>query len=394
MNIIFFSNPSFFGNQAIAQFTSMPRFTKMLANGMIARGHQVQICTPTAKAFLLPLKPLKKLLGYVDQYILFPIELRRCFDKQAADTIFVFTDQAQGPWVSMFANRPHVVHCHDFLAQNSALGNIPENPTSLSGRIYQSFIRKGIFKSKNFISVSCKTQADLNKILPYKPKSSNVVYNGLNSLYNPYNYIKARTLLGNKTSINLSAGYLLHVGGNLWYKNRIGVIEIYNTFRSTTGLKLPLIMIGGELLQSELQLLDNTSYKSDIHFLTGLEDEYVCLAYAGASVFLFPSLAEGFGWPIAEAMACGCPVITTNEAPMTEVAGKSGFFIPKRPTNQTDVPYWTVKCTEVVSQVLSLTDIERKEIVEAGLFNIRRFDSETALNAIENIYKQIIASDK
>jgi glycosyltransferase involved in cell wall biosynthesis len=77
--------------------------------------------------------------------------------------------------------------------------------------------------------------------------------------------------------------------------------------------------------------LESSPYKADIHWLSGIDDEHVAHAYSGAAVFLFPSLGEGFGWPIAEAMASGCPVVTTDEAPMTEVAGEAGFLIPRRP---------------------------------------------------------------
>ena len=62
-----------------------------------------------------------------------------------------------------------------------------------------------------------------------------------------------------------------------------------------------------------------------------MPDDLVKMAYVGASLFLFPSLAEGFGWPIAEAMASGCPVITTNKRPMTEVTKGTGRLIEKMP---------------------------------------------------------------
>src|SRR5690606_6417880 len=143
-----------------------------------------------------------------------------------------------------------------------------------------------------------------------------------------------------ETSLDLKEGYILHVGGNDWYKNRGGVIEIYNAWRSGGGGKVPLLLVGNAPDKKILDAYSRSKYKSEIHFLTDKDDEFVRLAYCGALVLLFPSLEEGFGWPIAEAMASGCGVITTGEAPMTEVAGSAGFLIPRRPQDPEESIQW------------------------------------------------------
>ena len=56
-------------------------------------------------------------------------------------------------------------------------------------------------------------------------------------------------------------------------------------------------------------------------------DEDLRSLYSGAAALLFPSLYEGFGWPLIEAQSCGCPVITSNRSPMTEVAGSAALYI-------------------------------------------------------------------
>src|SRR5690606_10771219 len=180
---------------------------------------------------------LKKWMGYVDQYIIFPNQIRKRLDSCAPDTLFVFTDHALGPWVPLVADRPHVIHCHDFLAQRSALGEVQENPTSWTGRRYQEFIRWGYSKGRNFISVSKKTKVDLHRFLPFIPSISEMVYNGLNQSFLPLDSDRARSYFGKKIGIDLKEGFFLHVGGNDWYKNRIGVMEIYNFWRSRSGRK-------------------------------------------------------------------------------------------------------------------------------------------------------------
>ncbi len=373
----------------------MPRFARMLADGMIARGHSATIWAPQSRfSSLASSGAARKWLGYIDQYILFPGEVRSRVNDCPSDTLFVFTDQALGPWVPLVAHRPHVIHCHDFLAQRSALGEIPENTTGWTGRQYQDFIYRGYSRGKHFISVSQKTSEDLHRFLPAAPACSKVVYNGLNQPFAPQNTTEARRKLSSRMGLDLAAGYLLHVGGNNFYKNRTGVIELYNAWRSTGGNSLPLLLIGDAPNQSLLNTHAQSSFKADIHFQTGIEDEFVQVAYAGASVFLFPSLAEGFGWPIAEAMASGCPVITTNESPMTEVAGDAGILIPRRPINEAGAAEWAAEGAHTISKIIGLTPHERLTLVEAGLKNAKRFDAGLALNQIETIYQTIFSTQK
>lgn len=386
MRLIFFTHPEFFGSQ------SMPRYARWLAKGMKARGYIVQVWRPKAFFYKIPAPAtLKKWLGYIDQYCIFPFWVKKHLRHQEKNTIYVFTDHALGPWVPLVNMLPHVIHCHDFLAQRSALGEIKENPTSVSGQIYQKFIRSGFSKGKNFISISNKTQADLHQFLPQKPQYSEIVYNGLNQEFKPVGEIKKiRKDLSEAFGISLNEGFILHVGGNQWYKNRLGVVAIYNAWRKVSEKKLPLIMVGKEPIKKLESFKNSTAYGSDIHFLKEVSDELVRKLYGTASVFIFPSLAEGFGWPIAEAMASGCPVITTNEAPMTEVGGDAAYYISHMPAEYVDG--WANKECVVLEQVLNLSNFEREERVKLGLENSARFDSEKALNKIEAIYKDIFAA--
>lgn len=392
MNIVFFSNPDFFGSQRRPAFSSMPRFTSMLADGMTQRGHKVSVWSPRSRCFNLPVKGnLKKYLGYIDQYILFPSDVKSRLKECPKDTLFVFTDQAQGPWVRLVSNRLHVMHCHDFLAQKAALGTIDGQRTGWTGKKYQKYIRRGYAYCKNFISGSLKTNEDLKELIDTDKRKLSVVYNGLEESYKPAsaNVARIRTALGNKINTDLSAGYLLHVGGNQWYKNRVGVVELYNAWRRLYNTKLPLLLLGAEPSEEIWTCINESPFQDDIHVISGLTDLYIRSAYSGASVFLFPSLAEGFGWPIAEAMGCGCPVITTDEAPMTEVAGNVGFLLRKK--TQEDTGGWAIEGAAMINYIISLSDEERNCVVQKSLENVRRFDFSKALNEIEIIYNGITA---
>jgi len=386
MDLVIFSHPHFMRSQ------SMPRFAAMLAEGMRQRGHKVQIWSPQAFFYHLPASAgIKKWLGYVDQFFLFPLKINSRIKRSSVNTLFVFSDQALGPWVPMVVKRPHVIHCHDFLAQQSALGYIPENKTGATGKIYQSLIFKGYSRGKHFISVSKKTQEDLHQLLSSSPLTSEVVYNGLNQSFKNLDAKEARKELSSYFKIDLSMGFLLHVGGNQWYKNRYGVIKIYETWRQLNNFSIPLLLIGESPDTKLLDAYSNSPFNSDIHILTGIEDKWVRIAYAGALVFLFPSYAEGFGWPIAEAMASGCPVITTKERPMTEVGNDVCFYIDRAPVSKTEYEKWLKESAKIVDGVINLTDEEREKVIKNGIQNSARFDGSVAIDQIEEIYKKVVA---
>ena len=383
--IVFFAHPLFLGSQ------SMPRFVEMLADGMKKRGYDIEIWRPEARVSSIKVPGLQKWLGYIDQYLFFPQLVRKKLKKETGDVLYVITDHALGPYVPLIAKKPHVIHCHDFLAQRSALGEIPENVTSASGKAYQKFIKRGYIQGKNFISVSEKTRADLKEFLNESADRSEMVYNGLNSSFKPVDSISGvRKELTDRFTIDLTNGYILHVGGNQWYKNRVGVIDIYDYWRKNYKGKYPLILIGNQPNSDLQKRYEQSAYKENIHFLKNVSDVDVRMAYAGASVFVFPSLAEGFGWPVAEAMASGTLVITTNEAPMLEVAGDAAFLINRKPFAKEKAEQWAIDSAQVLHEALTLDPATHAMWIKKGSRNVERFKLDDALDSIEKIYSGIL----
>ncbi|MFP9116201.1 glycosyltransferase family 4 protein [Flavobacterium sp. RNTU_13] len=384
--IVFITHPLFLGSN------SMPRYASWLAEGMEIKGYEVQIVRPEAKFYKLPAPAsLKKWLGYIDQYLIFPIRLKKLVNALPGNTLYVLTDHALGPYAPVIKDRKHIVHCHDFLAQRSALNEIPENPTSLSGKLYQHFIKRGYLQAKNFICISKKTQEDLLRFMrPSIPGYTTVVYNALNQPFYLLDKAACRKVIGNYINTDVPNGYVLHVGGNQWYKNRVGVIKIYNSLRDQ-GYVLPLVLLGTPPSAKLTEEFNKSKYKGDIHFIINAPNHLLNEAYSGADVFVFPSLAEGFGWPIIEAMASGTVVATTDEAPMNEVAGNASCLLERCPENNEVTLCWAAKSAEKILALLA-SEAKREEYVALGLQNVIRFDSSATLDKIEEIYKYIVAS--
>lgn len=387
MKFVFFCHPPFMRSQ------SMPRFARMIGEAVRARGHEVAYWAPQAVTHKwLAHTRWAKWAGYIDQYLIFPLQVRAWLLAQQRDTLFVFCDQALGPWVPLVKHRPHVVHAHDLLALRSALGQIPQNPTSATGRLYQRYIRRGFQQAQHFISVSRRTQTDLVTHGHVSPKTSEVVYNGLNYPYKPTPHDQAMAALA-KAGLPASGGQMiLHVGGGQWYKNTAGVIHIYAQYARRHAHPLPLWMISPKPSSpAVVQALAGVPPEGRVLFFQGIDNAAMQAAYSVARAFLFPSLAEGFGWPIVEAQACGCPVITTDDSPMNEIAGPLASYLPILGPHD-DVQAWAVHGADVLEQVLGANPADEPARRQARIEWAAQFTTQRAIEGYMGVYQAVMAA--
>ncbi|MGY2489173.1 glycosyltransferase [Cupriavidus sp. CP313] len=368
---------------------SMPRFASMIADGMRERGHRVSVWTAHSWLRKIPVPGrFQKWVDYFDRLIVFPISARIRLARIGPETVLVYTDQALGPWIPLGVRRPHVVHVHDFMALRSALGEFVQSRTGWTGRIYQRLIRRGFVQGRYFISVSKNTEAELNRFLSRKAERSTVVYNGLNYAFRPLGAKDCSEILSSAGVPLDDEGHLLHVGGNQWYKNRKGVLEIYRAYVGQTAKPLSLWMIGAPPTEELIEFARSIEKPGNVLFLTGLSNEEVCAAYSSASLMIFPSYAEGFGWPVAEALACRCLVLTAPAAPMTEVGADAAFYMDQMP-NSDDVS-WARRAAGQVSEILSMHDSEKSAHRELGELHVKNFDTKKTLDAYEALYRDAL----
>ena len=386
MNLVIFTHPSYLHSQ------SMPKFSAMIVDGMLKKGHKVKILTASPFFYKLPFpEHLKKWLGYFDSYILFPIYFRFILYRIPLNTLFIFSDQALGLWVRLVVDRPNLIHVHDFMALRSALGDFQMNHTSWTGKIYQNIIRNGFNLSKNFISVSKITKQHLHEFLYNEPEISEVVYNGLNYSFAPLNTTECIDLFISHGLNVPYYGYLMHIGGNQWYKNREGVLKIYMAYVKLSQNPLPLLMIGqAPTLKMEVISDEIKQAGGSVQYVLSPTDREVCAIYSMASILIFPSIAEGFGWPIIEAMSCGCSVITTNDAPMTEVGGDAAYYIDRMPLGNTDE--WAINAAEYIIEILNKSESDIFISKKRNLNRASFFKSSIAIDQYEKIYQRVIAS--
>jgi len=370
----------------------MPRFAELLRTSFEARGHRVEVWSPRAIVYNgLRRGRASKWAGYIDQYILFPWWVRSALKRTSEQTMFVFCDQALGPWVPLVADRPHVVHVHDLLALRSALGDVPENPTSITGQIYQRYIRHGFRQARHFISISTKTREELHRFGQITPLTSAVVYHGMNYPYRRLPEASAEAILRAIGLGDLTAAPILHVGGGQWYKNLAGVVALYAKYAALTPNPRELICVSPDPNAEVRKRLQSVPANGRVRFVSKLPSATLQALYSKAGAFLFPSLAEGFGWPLIEAQACGCPVITTDEAPMNEVAGQAACYLP-RLKSMAEMDAWAAQGAVVLQRLLDEPAAARQQRRDQAEGWVKRFDIAKAVDEYLAIYKDVLES--
>jgi glycosyltransferase involved in cell wall biosynthesis len=192
---------------------------------------------------------------------------------------------------------------------------------------------KSLTYAQHIACVSEATRHDLLRIAGIREDRVSRVYNSLNYPYSRMEMSEAEPRL-RRLSVQPDQPFLLHVGGNQWYKNRMGVLRIFSLLRQLSSSQdLKLVMVGKPWTDEMRRFVTENGLSRSTSELKAVADEDLRALYSTATLLLFPSLEEGFGWPIVEAQACGCLVATSNRSPMDEVAGDAAIYLdPENPT--------------------------------------------------------------
>ena len=380
------------GNYAPDQQESMQRFSNVLLHHLPATGVAAELLRPQpvwARGLARP-HGLGKWLGYMDKLVWFPLTLKQRIVNATAERLVVhICDHSNAIYTKYLTRTKHLVTCHDMLAIRSGAGLIPENRTSRTGRIYQQLILSGLKKSGYVACVSKATQTDLVETTGLSLKRTRVIYNGLNFEYFPVLEVDAVPLI-RKVCPMLVAGergssvlrpYIVHVGGNQWYKNRLGLLRAYHKLVKIMPRCPLLVMVGKPLDSAMREFLQANGLEHLVLEVTRCGNETLRALFSMASTMLFPSLMEGFGWPIIEAQACGCPVVTTDRPPMTEVGGSAAVYI--NPRNYSDF-------AQKIKDLLLESVQERDRRAKESLLNASLFSTDAMVAGYAALYEELL----
>ena len=252
----------------------------------------------------------------------------------------------------------------------------------------QRWILSGLKRAHRVVCVSKETQNDLLSLAPELRERCETIENALNYPYAPMPLEEVRghmASLGLADQIRPKGRFLFHIGGNQWYKNREGVIRIFGRLCAlhpdlTANPPLSLVMAGTLPTEAMLLAIDEENLGGKVIFLGAVTNEQLRALYSRAEALVFPSLREGFGWPILEAQACGCPVVTSDRPPMNRLAGPAALVAA--PDQQTEF-------AAKIGELLSESELALAQRRDEGRHHAEGYDSQLFLKKILEAYKII-----
>ena len=252
-------------------------------------------------------------------------------------------------------------------------------------RISFKYAIKGITKAERIIAVSESTKKDILKYFRYPEEKIKVIYLGVDhSIYRIYENIEEiKSRIKRIYKIGNNENILLYVGAEQPRKNLNTLIKAFYRLKKTMP-ETKLIKVGIPYWKGSreklLKLITQLNLQRDVIFTEFVPEKELPLFYNAADIFVFPSYYEGFGLPLLEAMACGCPVITTNKASIPEIVGNAAIKL--------DNPFDDELLAMCMREVLTDEEL-RRDIVKRGLKQVKKFSWEKYASDVYEIYKEV-----
>lgn len=259
----------------------------------------------------------------------------------------------------------------------------PETMERVNHFAIKLFAERGIRQAHRIISISESTRRGLMEILRTPGDKIEVVHLGVSAGFSARDREGARRFIAEK--YGTSTDYICAVGSVEPRKNLITLIEAIRILRDRDQLRHQLVIAGGSGWKNSniyASVAELGLTEREVKFLGWVPDEDLPSVYSGAAMFVFPSLYEGFGIPLLEAMACGTPIIASNTSSVPEVVGDAAILVsPNRSEEFADA---IVKLTG--DAVLS------SSLVQKGLKRAREFTWEGAALKVLRIFQEARAA--
>ncbi|MBI2939291.1 MAG: glycosyltransferase family 4 protein [Chloroflexi bacterium] len=232
-----------------------------------------------------------------------------------------------------------------------------------ANRLYLGMLtRLSARRADRIIAVSGATKADVVRLLGVAADRVHVVYNGVEPSFRP---VSESALAEFRVRRGVVDEYVLYLGTLEPRKNVTTLLRAYARARQSGELRQRLVLAGGRGWRDApcFQLVKELGIEDAVHFAGFVPFEDQPFWYCGASVFVYPSLLEGFGFPILEAMACGTPVIASNCSALPEVAGDAAMLVAP-----TEVDTLAAAIIRVVQDPGLADDLRSRGLRRATLF--------------------------
>jgi hypothetical protein len=305
-----------------------------------------------------------------EKVITIPLVKRQCLD--------IFHSVQQGTPPFRIQNCQSVVTVHDLTYLIFA--------KTIRKRRYLRWLDRLRFskigQSTILIADSENTKRDMIRLLGIDHSKIRVIYLGVGREFSPVD--NPSLIQEIKTKYKIDHDYILHVGGISPTKNMRAIMQAFRELISSYKRDIQLVLAGdfsrSPYLGDFKRGVKDLNLENNVVLPGNIDNGELSLFYGGAALFVYPSLYEGFGLPILEAMACGCPVVTSNTSSMPEVAGGAGLMIDPR-----DV----AELASAMHKILVNDELRRKMKVN-GIERAKRFSWEKTSRETLKVYQEAV----
>lgn len=278
---------------------------------------------------------------------------------------------------------PTVVTIHDVIPLV-----LPEYKWREASRMYTGLTAFTSKRANAIIAVSECSRRDIVSTLGIPADRIHVIGNAVHPSYHPIT--DSWLLAAVRERYNIARKYILYFGGFDLRKNVQRIIRSYAALPAPLRAEYQLViagrlhLLGHPLYPDPRPLVRELDMGDRIIFTGQIREQDKAPLYSGATAFLFPSLYEGFGMPVLEAMACGAPVITSRVSALPEVVGDAGVLID---------PYSEPAISEALGEVLT-SPKRRQELGQRARERSRMFSWRQVAEQTVAVYEQVASNSK
>ena len=264
----------------------------------------------------------------------------------------------------MFGQIPTVVTVYDL-----SFVHFPENFPAMQRRYLQSQTARSVSSARRVIAISEASRKDLHQFFDVPLKKIDVIYPGVDPQYRPLSEVSIKSF---REEEGVSKPFILHVGTLQPRKNIPLLLRAFSRLRRSD---IDLVLVGakGWFYEEIFSEVEKLGLGERVHFPGYVRDEQLPFWYNAARLLVFPSVYEGFGMPIVEAMACGTPVVAAQSSSIPEAGGEV-----IRTYDPQDVEALTQQLTAVLDDSEVANRMSRDGAVRAAQFSWQRAGLETS----------------
>lgn len=346
--------PVLFGNIQNDKSTSMHIYLKELTKNF-PKKFSYELIYPQSRS--------NKYQLFAKKHFFYPLLARKYYGD-----INHILDHSYGHLAQFIPKEKTITTCHDLIPF------IDKKVTSNIGRNLFKWYISGMLRSKKIITVSENTKKDILSRYNYPKENIVVVPNGVSEKFKKISDKKKEK---KKEEWGFKNKRIILSIGIAEYKNINGTIEAFNEI-SKKEKESHLIKVGKFTFEQEKKIV-NYNLKNKVSVYEFLDEKKLVELYSIADLLIFPSFYEGFGLPVIEAMASGCPVVTSTRGSLPEISNKCALLA--NPYNQKELNQASFRAYT--------DDSLRKEMIKKGIKRAKNFSWKKTAKSTISVYESI-----